>query len=107
MESYRATQTPDSPTISSALASTNKDKWLEAIDKEVSALEDAGTWPMVEHQPRMNIMRSHQVLKAKRKTAGAIIKNKGRLIAGEDAQVHALDFDQSYACCAMLRMRPL
>jgi hypothetical protein len=38
-----ATQTPDSPTIYSALASTNKDKWLEAIDKEVSAMEDAGT----------------------------------------------------------------
>jgi hypothetical protein len=46
-----ATHTPDSPTISSALASTNKDKWLEAIDKEVSALEDAGTWTMVPHQP--------------------------------------------------------
>jgi hypothetical protein len=28
-----ATQTPDLPTISSALASTNKDKWLEAIEK--------------------------------------------------------------------------
>jgi hypothetical protein len=38
-----ATQTPDSPTISSALASTNKDKWLEAIDKKVSALENVGT----------------------------------------------------------------
>jgi hypothetical protein len=33
-----ATHTPDSSTIFSALASTNKDKWLEAIDKEVSAL---------------------------------------------------------------------
>jgi hypothetical protein len=39
----RATLTPDSPTISSALASTNKDKSIEAIDKDVSALEDAGT----------------------------------------------------------------
>jgi phosphohistidine phosphatase SixA len=69
-----ATHTPDSPTISSALASTNKDKWLEAIDKEISALEDAGTWTMVSHQPGMNILRSHLVLKAKRETAGAIIK---------------------------------
>jgi Reverse transcriptase (RNA-dependent DNA polymerase) len=92
-----ATQTPDSPTISSALASTNKDKWLEAIDKEVSALEDAGTWTMVQHQPGMNILRSHLVLKAKRDTAGAIIKYKARLVAGGDAQVHGLDFDQSCA----------
>jgi hypothetical protein len=38
-----ATQTPVSPNISSFLASTNKDKRLEVIDKEVSALEDAGT----------------------------------------------------------------
>jgi hypothetical protein len=36
--SAHATHIPDLPTISSALASTNKDKWLEAIDKEVSAL---------------------------------------------------------------------
>jgi hypothetical protein len=41
--SAHATHTPDSPTIFSALASTSKDKWLEVIDKEVSALEDAGT----------------------------------------------------------------
>jgi Reverse transcriptase (RNA-dependent DNA polymerase) len=92
-----ATHTPDSPTISSAGASTNKDKWLEAIDKEVSALEDAGTWTMVPHQPGMNILRSHLVLKAERDTASAIIKYKARLVAGKDAQAHGLDFDQSYA----------
>jgi hypothetical protein len=65
-----ATQTPDSPTISSVLAFTNKDTWLEAVDKEVRALEDAGTWTMVPHQPGMNILRSHLVLKSKRDTAG-------------------------------------
>jgi hypothetical protein len=48
-----ATQTPDSLTIFSALASTNKGKWHEAIEKEVSALEDAGTWTIVPHQPGM------------------------------------------------------
>jgi Reverse transcriptase (RNA-dependent DNA polymerase) len=94
--SAHATHTPDSPTISSALASTNKEKWLEAIDKEVSALENAGTWTLVPQQPGMNILRSHLVLKAKRDTAGAIIKYKARLAAGGDAQVHGLDFDQSY-----------
>jgi Reverse transcriptase (RNA-dependent DNA polymerase) len=95
--SAHATHTPDSPTISSASASTNKDKWLEAIDKEVSALEDAGTLTMVPHQPDMDILRSHLVLKAKRDTAGAIIKYKARLVDREDAQVHGLDSDQSYA----------
>jgi hypothetical protein len=33
--------------LSSTLASTNKDKWLEDIDKDVSALEDAGTWTLI------------------------------------------------------------
>jgi hypothetical protein len=45
----------------------------------------------------MYILRSHLVLKAKRDTAGAIIKYKARLVAGGDAQVHGLDLDQSYA----------
>jgi Reverse transcriptase (RNA-dependent DNA polymerase) len=80
-----------------ALASTKKDKWLDAIDKEVSALEDAGTWTLVPHQPGMNILRSRLVLKAKRDTTGAIIKYNIRLVAGGDAQVHGLDFYQSYA----------
>jgi hypothetical protein len=74
--SAHATHTPDLPTISSALASTNNDKWFEAIEKEVSALENAGTWTMVQRQPGMNILRSHLVLKAKRDTADAIIKYK-------------------------------
>jgi Reverse transcriptase (RNA-dependent DNA polymerase) len=80
-----------------ALASPDKDKWLEAIDKEISALENAGTWTMVSHQPGMNILRSHLVLKAKRDTASEIIKYKARLVAGGDAPVHGLDFDKSYA----------
>jgi Reverse transcriptase (RNA-dependent DNA polymerase) len=52
---------------------------------------------MVPHLPGTNILRSHLVLKAKRDTAGAIIKYKARLVAGGDAQVHGLEFDQSYA----------
>jgi hypothetical protein len=39
----RTTRTPDTPTVTLALASPEKDKWLEAIDKEISALENAGT----------------------------------------------------------------
>jgi hypothetical protein len=49
----------------------------------------------------MNILRSHLALKAKRDTAGAIIKYKALLVAGGDAQVHGLDFDQSYAPVAV------
>jgi Reverse transcriptase (RNA-dependent DNA polymerase) len=45
----------------------------------------------------MNNFRSHLVLKAKRDTAGAIIKYEARLVSGGDAQVHDLHFDQSYA----------
>jgi hypothetical protein len=52
---------------------------------------------MVQHQPGMNILRSLLVLKAKRDTAGAIIKYKDRFADRGDAQV----------CYALLRMRPL
>jgi hypothetical protein len=45
----------------------------------------------------MNTLRCHLVLTAKRDTAGAIIKYKACLVSGGDAQVHGLDFDQSYA----------
>jgi hypothetical protein len=40
--SAHATHTLDSPTISSDLASSNKDKWIEAVYKKVSALALAG-----------------------------------------------------------------
>jgi hypothetical protein len=61
---------------------------------------------MVPHQPDMNILRSHLVLKAKRDTAGAIVKYKARLFAGGDAQVHGLDFDKSYAPVADFTVVP-
>jgi Reverse transcriptase (RNA-dependent DNA polymerase) len=95
--SAHATQITEPSTISSALASTNKDKRIDAIYKDVSALEGAGTSTMVPHQPGINILRSHLVLKAKGDTAGEIINYKARLVAGGDAQVHGLDFEQSYA----------
>jgi hypothetical protein len=51
----RATRTPDTTTVNFALASPDKDKWPKAIDKEISALKNAGTWIMVPHQPGINI----------------------------------------------------
>jgi hypothetical protein len=93
----RTTRTPDTPTVTLALASPDKAKWLEAIDKKVNALANVGTWTVVPHQPGINILRSHLVLKAKRDTSGAIIKYNACLVAGGDAQVHGLNFDKSYA----------
>jgi hypothetical protein len=45
-----ATQTPDSPTVSSALASNDKDNGSRLLTTMLAALEDAGTWTMVQHQ---------------------------------------------------------
>jgi Reverse transcriptase (RNA-dependent DNA polymerase) len=52
---------------------------------------------MVPHQPGMTILRSHLVLKAKRDKAGAIIKDKARLVVGGDVQAYGLYFDKSYS----------
>jgi Reverse transcriptase (RNA-dependent DNA polymerase) len=52
---------------------------------------------MVPHQPDMNMLSSHLVLKARRDLAGAIIKYKARLVAGGDAKVYGLYFAQSNA----------
>lgn len=54
-------------------------KWDEAIQKELGALKDAGTWGLVERLKGRNVVASKWVLHIKKDTSSMIKHYKARL----------------------------
>ena len=73
---------PDTMTLQQALAQTeNYDKWIEALEKEIRALEEHGVWEEVPvSEAKGDIVPSHFVMKIKRKPDGSLDKFKARLV---------------------------
>ena len=55
--------------------------WQEAMDRELAALDRAGTWCTVEHLPDMNIIGCKWVFCIKQRADGSINKYKVHLVA--------------------------
>ena len=108
-EFYKASQSdPDTMTLQQALADTeNYGKWIEALEKEIRALEEHGVWEEVPvSDARGDIVPSHFVMKVKRKPDGSLDKFKARLvIAGNRMQSYG--FETFAPVCAWSTVRIL
>ena len=72
---------PDPTSYNEAMRSVHKDKWLEAINNELSSFEKTGTWEIVDAPDRQKAIRNRWVLTIKRNPDGSILKYKARLVA--------------------------
>jgi hypothetical protein len=72
-------------------------KWQEAINKEGQALDDNGTWKLVERPSGKKVLTSMWVLKIKRNSDGTIERYKARLVVRGCFQVKGIDFDEIFA----------
>ena len=92
----------DPSTIDEACARPDWPKWDEAISKELTSLEAARTWDVVECPKGVNIIGCKWVFKIKRNAAGEIDKYKARLVAKGYSQVQGVDYNKTYAPVARL-----
>jgi len=76
--------TPDMPSVQSALAGDERDKWLEAIAKEYTSLDNNNTWTLVKRPRNHRALDVMLVLKRKRDRLGAIESYKARLVLRGD-----------------------
>ena len=76
--------------------------WEKAIEEELAMLKAAGTWRLEDAPPGANIIGSKWVLKAKKDTAGNIIRYKARLVAQGFSQIGGVDYDNTYVPVAKL-----
>ena len=72
-------------------------KWEEAVNKEVQALIELGSFTVVEREVDMNPIPTKWVFKIKRDEKGRVDKYKARLVAKGFKQLAGKDYDEVYA----------
>ncbi|CAI5943696.1 unnamed protein product [Closterium sp. NIES-65] len=86
-------------TVQQALGGKHTEKWREAMDRELKALEERNTWKVVPVSVARNktILTGKWVLRIKRKADGTIEKFKARWVVRGFDQEHGRDFTETFA----------
>ncbi|CAI7822384.1 unnamed protein product [Closterium sp. NIES-53] len=94
------TDTPKEPaTVQQALGGEHKEKWHEAMDKELKALQERNTWKVVPIGVARNktVLTGKWVFRVKTKADGTIDKFKARWVVRGFDQEHGRDFIETFA----------
>ncbi|CAI7894401.1 unnamed protein product [Closterium sp. NIES-54] len=94
------TNTPKEPaTVQHALGGEHKEKWREAMDKELKALQERNTWKVVPIGVARNktILTGKWVFRVKTKADSTIDKFKARWVVRCFDQEHGRDFTETFA----------
>jgi len=107
MEYIFAAETADTEalepcTLTEAKRRPNWPLWEKAIKEELATLKAASTWRLEEALPRVNIIGSKWVLKAKKDAVGNIVHYKARLVTQGFSQISSVNYDNTYALVAKL-----
>ena len=70
--------------------------WERAIEEELKALREAGTWEVVNLPKDANVVRSKWVFKAKKDASRNVIQYKARLVAQGFSQVPGVDYFDTF-----------
>ncbi|CAI7789459.1 unnamed protein product [Closterium sp. NIES-53] len=86
-------------TVQQALGGEHKEKWREAMDRELKALEDRNTWKIVPIEVARNktVLTGKWVFRVKTKADGTIDKFKARWVVRGYDQEHRRDFTETFA----------
>lgn len=91
---------PIPKTYEEAMASPFAKQWMEAMDKEMKALEGKGTWDRVSESTvpaGRRVTKSKWVYDIKYKRDGSIDKFKARFVVCGYSQEKGLDFEQTFS----------
>ena len=72
-------------------------KWVEAMEQEIKALEDNGTWQIMELPERKSVIGCKWVFKIKYKADGMVDRYKERLVAKGYNQTEGIDYQETFA----------
>lgn len=76
--------------------------WKQAMQAEISALENTGTWKLVDLPPNVKPIGCKWIYKIKHHADGSIERYRARLVAKGYTQVEGLDYFDTYSPVAKL-----
>ncbi|CAI7825283.1 unnamed protein product, partial [Closterium sp. NIES-53] len=94
-ETYKLPQEP--LTIEEALSGTYKEQWKAAIQEELDALAERGTWKLVQMPKGRHAVGAKWIFKIKTGDKGQLERFKARLVAKGYTQVEGIDYTETYA----------
>ena len=88
--------------LDEALSGPHAAEWQVAWDKEISCLEGAHTWELVNPPKGVSIIPCNEVLKEKTDPDGKIIERHYQIVAGGHKQKKGIDYDETFSSAAKM-----
>ena len=84
-------------TINQALSSSDKAKWLAAVNSELDSIQENDVWTVVERPKNKSVIGTRWVFKIKRNAKNEPERYKARLVAKGYNQEHEIDYFETFA----------
>ncbi|CAI7863576.1 unnamed protein product [Closterium sp. NIES-54] len=96
---YSSTVNSEPKTARQALSGPHREKWREAMDRELAALEKRGTWDLIpiEKTVNKNVLTGKWVFRVKTKADGTYEKHMARWVVRGFDQTHGIDYTLTFA----------
>lgn len=78
-------------------ATSKEPGWVEAMDKELRALEENGTWELTDLPKGKKIISSKWVFKTKYKRNGEVERLKAKVVARWEKQIKGKDYKDTFS----------
>ena len=88
---------PDPTSVEEALADEDSAGWKEAMDEELKALKDNGTWELTSLPAGKKTVKCRWIFKRKRNPDGSVCRLKARLVAKGFSQQRGIDYEETYS----------
>ena len=96
--SYTAKEQGAEPvTVDEAMSSPEKEKWKEAMQKEMKSIDTNKVWELVKLPKGKKTIGCKWVYKRKTDADGSLERYKARLVAKGYSQQHGLDYDETFS----------